>query len=234
MPRSGKPGVEHDERGEQEQLVRAGDAARDARAKSTLSATRKIRTRTTSGTPIEMIVRGWRRRLAERDLPAGRSPPLPRGPRRPAGPASIRPAGQRVGRDRGGLVASASDTGGSLTSGHPRCRPGWMTRRLPRARLTSLATGVRVRTIYEARPGTKRDVGQGCQQPFGCRRVAVEGRVGDADLDDAVGVGHGDARAGPSRARTRPPARCPCRPRPGRCAPPPSRPAAPSPPAGGP
>ena len=100
-----------------------------------LSATRKIRTSRTSGIAIDMIVRGWRSRAPSEIWPPS-SAPSPRGRRERLASgrrAGVDSAGGGVGVGHGRLFthALAPALSAGLTG----------TRRLPRARLTSLDTG---------------------------------------------------------------------------------------------
>ena len=145
-----------------------------------------------------MIVRGWRRRRPEREL-LGRDFAL--GRRRLVASAvddGVDRQRRRV-RRRGRRLRPLASAARSAPSGgrRPGRRAGRRRRRrtrpLPRRRWTTLATGVTSRTKYVARPGTSSRRGERGEQPGRRRRVALEHGVGDADLEDRVGVGDGDA-----------------------------------------
>ena len=122
--------VEHDEGGEQQQLVRAGDARDDLRRTSIVEEQRDASTSSTSGMAIERIVRGWRRRRAERHLVRVTSPSPGGGPAIGRGRRPARRAGGSRAVRRG--AARSSVTGGSLMRRDPRCpAPPAVTRRLP-------------------------------------------------------------------------------------------------------
>ena len=94
-------------------------------AKSTFSATRKIRTSRTSGMPSEMIVRGCRSRAPERDLAAVVVVAAVAAPSAAGRGVRVDPAPRASGLVDGITgVASASGTGGSLMSWHPCLRTG--------------------------------------------------------------------------------------------------------------
>ena len=128
----------------------------------------------TSGIASDMIVRGWRRRRAERDLvgdlDAARLVP---GASRPAA-ASVGPGAARRTAARwrdGWRRAGGVGHGRIIRVGHrrvPRCPPAAGPRAgCPGARFTTLASGVRVRTIYEARPGSPATLVRAASIPSG-------------------------------------------------------------------
>ena len=204
---------------------------------------REDRTSRTIGRISETIVRGWRRRRPSESWSASSSLGVVR--RRRAAATRRRDVDgvtdrgvRRLQRRSSVGVGRWRRRRGRSSARRPpltgRCRRArsrdGRIRPLPRARWTSLATGVRAGRIGRpagiARPSAAPPAGPPAS------RVAVEGRVGDADLERAVGVGHGHARAGRGPARTRRPARCRARPRSARCASRPSRPVRPAAPSG--
>ena len=67
------------------------------------------------------------------------------------------------------------------------------------------------RTSREPLAVTSRAPGRAARSSAASSNGPVEDRVGDADLEDRVRVGHGDAGQPVRHARTRPPRRCRCR-----------------------
>ena len=116
-----------------------------------------------------------------------------------------------------GVAARAGRAGQAAHRSAVAASPAERTRPLPRARWTSLASGVSEPDV-DRRPARdelgRRERGE---QAGRRRQVAVEHRVGDPDLERAVGVGHRDPGQSVGDARTRPRAGCPCRRRSGRC-----------------
>ena len=200
-------GVEHEERGEQEQLVRAGDAVRELR---------------------EVDVE---RDPEDQDQEDQRDAERDDRPRLPQPGAERHLAAVVI---VGAVAAAAGASGAGRPGAAERAGRGtwWWRRRRSRAAVHSCA-GTRVCRRADGDPpvapgavdelcdgcegpddirgpaGHKLDVGQGGEQPFGGRRVPVDAPCTRRRPRRRCARRTRRRRAGPSRARTRPPARCP-------------------------
>ena len=187
--------VEHEERDQHQRRVRAGDEARDLRQRLAVEADehgddrerdedRDDRLRLAQAGPERQALDGIGVDVAGGDLarPAGRRS-------RPADLVGRRGVVGRLrvvgGIGHGRLTHAVVPSFGGGGRRHAPVAPG---------AVDQLRDGREGPHDIGGSAGHQLDIGQGGEQPFGCRRVDVEGRVRDADLEHAVRVAHGDAR----------------------------------------